>query len=73
MADLQVISEISCRRERMREKIVINFFDDPREKSVESMASWFQNVFVTLKDLIVGGYICRENKRAQSIITKHQK
>lgn len=42
MADLQVISEISCRRESMREKIVINFFDDPREKSVESMAAYFQ-------------------------------
>lgn len=26
----------------MREKIVINFFDDPREKSVESMAAYFQ-------------------------------
>lgn len=42
MADLQVISEISCRRESMKEKIVINFFDDPREKSVESMAAYFQ-------------------------------
>ena len=42
MANLQVISEISFRRESMREKIVINFFDDPREKSVESMAAYFQ-------------------------------
>lgn len=26
----------------MREKIVINFFDDPRKKSIESMAAYFQ-------------------------------
>ncbi len=26
----------------MREKIVINFFDNPREKSIESMAAYFQ-------------------------------
>lgn len=26
----------------MREKIIIDFFDDPKEKSVESIAAYFQ-------------------------------